>query len=278
MNNFFKSTTFKVLITVAIVLLSATVLATVVSNSTSPLTNVVGVLTTPLQDVASALSAKFDDATGGFISSKSYQDRVAELEQQVAEYQSQLVDYEDTKKKLETYEEFLQVREKHPDYTWSYATVIGRDASDIFGSFTLDRGTVDDVEVNDAVISGEYLIGVVTEVSATSCVVRSVFDPSVNIAAYEIRTGELGYVSATYELSVGEKCKLTGLDTKTAISEGGIVCTSGTGGIFPKDLIIGTVSSVEQSETDLSSFAIVEPVINSKEIHDCFIITAYEEK
>ena len=278
MNNFFKSTTFKVLITVAVILLSATVLATVVSSSTSPLTKIVGIITTPLQDAASALSAKFDDATGGFISSKSYQDRVAELEQQVADYQAQLVDYEDTKKKLETYEEFLQVREKHPDYTWSYATVIGRDASDVFGSFTLDRGTIDDVKVNDAVISGEYLIGVVTEVNATSCVVRSVFDPSVNIAAYEIRTGELGYVSATYELSVEEKCKLIGLDTKTAISEGGIVCTSGTGGIFPKDLIVGIVRSVEQSETDLSSYAIVEPVVNSEEIHDCFIITAYEEK
>ena len=277
MNNFFKSTTFKVLISVAIILLSATVLATVVSNSTSPLTNVISIITTPLQDAASSLSAKFDDATGGFISSKVYKERVAELEQQVADYQSQLVDYEDTKKKLDTYEEFLQVREKHPDYKWSYATVIGRDASDVFGSFTLDRGTADDVKINDAVISGEYLIGVVTEVSATSCVVRSVFDPSVNIAAYEIRTGELGYVSATYDLSADEKCKLTGLDTKTAISEGGIVCTSGTGGIFPKDLIIGTVSSVEQSETDLSFFAIVEPVVNSKEIHDCFIITSYEE-
>ncbi len=278
MNNFFKSTTFKVLITVAVILLSATVLATVVSNSTSPLTNVISIITTPLQDAASSLSDKFDDATGGFISSKVYKERVAELEKQVADYQSQLVDYEDTKKKLETYEEFLQVREKHPDYKWSYATVIGRDASDVFGSFTLDRGTADDVKINDAVISGEYLIGVVTEVSATSCVVRSVFDPSVNIAAYEIRTGELGYVSATYDLSADEKCKLTGLNTKTAISEGGIVCTSGTGGIFPKDLIIGTVSSVEQSETDLSFFAIVEPVVSSKEIHDCFIITSYEEK
>ena len=278
MNNFFKSTTFKVLISVAIILLSATVLATVVSNSTSPLTNVISIITTPLQDAASSLSDKFDDATGGFISSKVYKERVAELEQQVADYQSQLVDYEDTKKKLETYEEFLQVREKHPDYKWSYATVIGRDASDVFGSFTLDRGTADDVKINDAVISGEYLIVVVTEFSATSCVVRSVFDPSVNIAAYEIRTGELGYVSATYNLSADEKCKLTGLNTKTAISEGGIVCTSGTGGIFPKDLIIGTVSSVEQSETDLSFFAIVEPVVSSKEIHDCFIITSYEEK
>jgi rod shape-determining protein MreC len=278
MNNFFKSTTFKVLLSVAIILLSATVLATVVSNSTSPLTNVVSIITTPLQDMASSLSAKFDDAKGGFISSKAYQERVAELEQQVADYQSQLVDYEDTKKKLETYEEFLQVREKHPDYKWTYATVIGRDASDVFGSFTLNRGTLDNVEINDAVISGEYLIGVVTEVSATSCVVRSVFDPSVNIAAYEIRTGELGYASASYDMSVDEKCMLTGLDTKTAISEGGIVCTSGTGGIFPKDLIIGTVTSVEQSETDLSSYAIVEPVVSAKEIHDCFIITSYEEK
>ena len=156
--------------------------------------------------------------------------------------------------------------------------VIGRDAADVFGSFTLDRGTVDDVEINDAVISGEYLIGVVTEVSATSCVVRSVFDPSVNIAAYEIRTGELGYASASYDSSVDEQCRLTGLDTKTAISEGGIVCTSGTGGIFPKDLIIGTVTSVEQSETDLSSYAIIEPVVSAKGIHDCFIITSYEEK
>ncbi len=278
MNNFFKSTTFKVLITVAVVLLSATVLATVVSSSTSPLTNVVGFLTTPLQNIAASLSANFDDFSGGFISSKAYQERVAELEQQVADYQSQLVDYEDTKKKLETYEEFLEVKEKRPDYTWTYATVIGRDAADVFGSFTLDRGSVDNVKVNDAVISGEYLIGVVTEVSATSCVVRSVFDPSVNVAAYEIRTGEIGYVSATYELSAQEKCKLTGLDAKTAISEGGIVCTSGTGGIFPKDLIIGLISSVEQSETDLSSYAVVEPVVSAKGIHDCFIITAYEEK
>ncbi len=278
MNNFFKSTTFKVLVAVAAVLLIATVLATAVSGSTSPLTNVVGIVTSPLQDAASYLSAKLDDFSGGFVSSKSYRDRVAELEQQVADYQSQLVDYEDAKKKLESYEEFLEVREKHPDYTWTYATVIGRDSADVFGSFTLDRGSSDNVKINDAVISGEYLIGVVTEVNPTSCVVRSVFDPSVNVAAYEIRTGELGYVSATYELSVDGKCRLTGLDTKTAVSEGGIVCTSGTGGIFPKDLIIGTVSAVNQSETDLSAYAVIEPEVNSKEIHDCFIITAYEEK
>jgi rod shape-determining protein MreC len=231
-----------------------------------------------LQDVASYFSAKFDALTGGFISSKSYQDRVAELEEQVAEYQKQLVDYEKTKKQLATYEEFLDVREKNPDYKWVHATVIGRDSAEIFGSFTIDQGSKDGVKINDAVISGEYLIGVVTEVNPTSSVVRSVFDPSVNVAAYEIRTGELGYVCADYKLSVDGRCKLAGLQTDTAISQGGIVCTSGTGGIFPKDLIIGIVKDVQKSETDLSAYAIIEPTVNSKEIHDCFVITSFEEE
>lgn len=277
MNNFFKSTTFKVLLAVAIVLACATVLATVVSSSTSPLTNAVSVITSPLQTAASYLSDKLDGFSGAFVSSKSYQDKIAELEQQVADYQSQLVDYEKTKKQLEAYEEFLDVREKNPDYTWVYSTVIGRDSTDMFGSFTINKGSNDGIKVNDAVIYSEYLIGVVTEVNLTSSVVRSVFDPSVNIAAYEIRTGELGYVSSTYEMSLNGACRLSGLDTKTAVSKGGIVCTSGTGGIFPKDLIIGTITEVGQSETDLSAYATLDTEINPKDISDCFVITAFNE-
>lgn len=274
MNNFFKSTTFKVLLAVAIILASATILATVTANSTSPLTNVVDFITSPLQNVASYFSAKLDDVSGGFISAQVYKDRVAELEQQVADYQSQLVDYEKTKKQLESYEEFLDVREKNPDYTWVYSTIVGRDSADIFGSFTINKGSKDGIKVNDAVIYSEYLIGVVTEVNPTTSVVRSVLDPSVNVAAYEIRTGELGYVNAVD----GINCRFAGLDTKTAVSKGGIVCTSGTGGIFPKDLIIGTITVVEQSPVELSAYAIIEPEISSKDIHDCFVITAFSEE
>lgn len=278
MNRFFKSTTFKVLLAAAALLVCATVLATLVAGGTSPVTKVFGVLTSPLESAASYISSKFDSFTGGFISSKSYRDRVSELEQQVADYQKQLVDYEKMKKQIEAYEEFLDVREKNPDYTWVYSTVIGRDSADMFGSFTINKGSADGIEVNDAVIYSEYLVGVVTEVSPTSSVVRSVFDPSVNVAAYEIRTGELGYISSTAEDALSGGCRLSGLDRATAVSKGGIVCTSGTGGIFPEDLIIGTVTSVEQSTTDLSAYAVIEPAVDSKDIHDCFVITDFGEE
>lgn len=278
MNKFFKSTTFKVLLTAAVILLAFTVFATVSDRGASPVTDAFGFITSPLQNAASYFSSKLDNFTGGFISSKSYKERVAELEKQVAEYRSQLVDYEKTKKQLEAYEEFLDVREQHPDYTWVYSTVIGRDSTDMFGSFTINKGSAQGIKVNDAVIYSEYLVGVVTEVNPTSSVVKSVFDPTVNIAAYEARTGELGYVSSTATQAADGKCRLSGLDRTTAISKGGIVCTSGTGGLFPRDLIIGTVSEVSNSETDLSAYAELELAVNSKDIHDCFVITAFEEE
>ena len=274
MNNFFKSTTFKVLLSVAVVLVIATIFATVSSTATSPLTKVVEVIVSPLTKVASYVSTEFDDFKGGFVSANTYRDRVAELEQQVAEYQSQLVDYEKTKKQLASYEAFLDVREKNPDYTWVYSTIIGRDSADIFGSFTINKGSTDGIKVNDAVIYSDYLIGVVTEVNPTSAVVRSVADPSVNVAAYDIRTGELGYVSSTHT----GNCRLTGLNRNTAVSKGGIICTSGTGGIFPKDLIIGTVTTIEQSQTELSSYANLQLSVDTKDIHDCFVITAFDEE
>lgn len=277
MNVFFKGTTFKVLSVIAIVLVCATVLATVVPTGTSPLTDALGIITSPLQSIASYVSSKFTDIKGSFVSSNSYQARIAELENQVAEYQRDLVDYEKTKKLLESYSAFLDVREKNPDYTWVSCDVIGRDSADVYGSFTINKGSKDGIKVNDAVIYSEYLIGVVTEVNPTSAVVRSVFDPTVSVAAYEIRTGELGYTSSTYETGLNGACRLSGLDRNTTISKGGIICTSGTGGIFPKDLIIGTVTSVEQSSTDLSAYANIELAVDSNDIQSCFVITAFEE-
>lgn len=278
MNNFFKGTTFKVLLTAALLLVAFTVFASISESASSPITKAVSIITSPFQRVASFFSDKASSLSGGFVSAESYRKRVDELEAQVAQYRAELVEYENMKKQLESYEEFLDVREENPDYQWVYCAVIGRDSADMFNSFTLNKGSGDGIKVNDAVIYNNYLVGVVTEVNPTTSVVKTVTDPTVNIAAYEVRTGEMGYVSSDVNNSVNGTCALSGLDTKTAVSKGGIVCTSGTGGIFPKDLIIGTVESVEQSTTDLSAIAVLEPAMDSRNIKGCFVITSFGEK
>ena len=278
MRNFLRSTSFKILLTVVVVLLAGAIAAAALASSTSPLTSAVGTVFSPLSDAAAYISEKFDNFKGGFISSRSYMDRVEELEEQVADYQSKLVDYEKLQKQVEAYEKFLGVKEKNPDFQFVAGTVIGRDAADVFGSFVLNCGSADGVAVGDPVISGEYLIGIVNETSPTSCTVLSVCDPKFSAAAYEIRTGEAGYTQTTTKLGVQGVLKLSGLERDTAVAEGGIVCTSGVGGVFPRGLIIGTVTTVQKEEGDISYYAEVKPEIEVSEVQDAFVITDFEGK
>ncbi len=278
MRNFLRSTSFKILLTVAVVLLAGAIAAAALASGTSPLTSAVGTVFSPLSDAAAYISEKFDNFKGGFISSRSYMDRVEELEEQVADYQSKLVDYEKLQKQVEAYEKFLGVKEKNPDFQFVAGTVIGRDAADVFGSFVLNCGSADGVAVGDPVISGEYLIGIVNETSPTSCTVLSVCDPKFSAAAYEIRTGEAGYTQTTTKLGVQGVLKLSGLERDTAVAEGGIVCTSGVGGVFPRGLIIGTVTTVQKEEGDISYYAEVKPEMEISEVQDAFVITDFEGK
>ena len=164
MRNIFRSTSFKVLIAVAVMLLAALTAGAVLKDGSSPVTSVVSTVFSPLSKACSSIADKFENFKGGFVSSKRYMEKQAELEQEIADYQSKLVDYERLKKQVAAYEKFLGVKEQHPDFSFAAGTVIGRDSADMFGSFQLSCGEKDGVSVGDPVISGEYLLGQVTEV------------------------------------------------------------------------------------------------------------------
>ena len=56
----------------------------------------------------------------------------------------------------------------------------------------------------------------------------------------------------------------------------GIICTTGNGGVYPKDLIVGTVVKLENSKEDNSSFATIRSAVNIEELSEVFIITEFE--
>ena len=120
------------------------------------------------------------------------------------------------------------------------------------------------------------LVGVVTKVSATYCVVSTILDPNVNVSAYEVRTRESGFISNSASLSKDGFCRLSGLDRTTSIAAGGIVCTTGVGGVYPRDLIVGTVKEVKNEDSDISSYAIVEPSADIDNLEDALIITEFD--
>ena len=276
MRSFFKSTRFKGFLGFFGVLLLSIVIAAATESGSSPASTVLGTVFSPLQSVSSAIADSVKDFSVYFRSSAQYQERVKELENQLGEAQKDLVGYEQAKQQIALYEEFLELKEENEDFQFASASVIGSDSSDAFGSFTLNKGELDGVKVNNPVIYGKYLVGVVVKTAPTYCVVNTVLNPEVNVRAYEVRTRESGYSTTTVDLAKEGKCCLSGLVRTTAIAPGGIVCTSGVGGIYPADLIVGTVEEVRNDTTNISSYAVINTQVDFAQLRDVFIITYFK--
>lgn len=276
MGKFFSSRRFKILATVVLALVFGAAIAVISSSNSSPLQSVAGVLMKPVQQLSSAVAEKLDELEISFKSNNQYIARIEELEAQISEYESKLVKYEQMKQKIESYSVMLDVKEENEDFVLSPANIIGRDSMDAFYSFIIDQGSSDGISVNDPVVYGNYVVGVVHSVKATYSEVWTILNPKVNISAMESRTRESGYTTTTAELSLEGKCMLSGLEKNTQVSVGGIVCTLGIGGVYPKGLIIGKISEITESEHDISFNAIVEPTIDITELEDVFIITDFE--
>lgn len=276
MLQFFKDRKFKTFLFVICALLVGAVLAVASSGSSSPVTNVLGTVLSPVQKITGDIAGRIEWLGESFRSSGAYRNEIERLQQQIAEYENQLVDYNEIKQKLSSYETMLGVKESNPDFALERASVIGTDAADRFTSLIIDKGSNDGVSVNDPAVSGSYVVGIVKKVHPSYSVVESILNPEVNISALDSKTRETAYVTTTIEYSEKGHCIFSGLERTTAVSPGGLILTSGIGGIYPKGLIIGTVNEVCESEYDLSNYAVIEPGVDIKDIEDLFIITDFE--
>ncbi|MBQ5591660.1 MAG: rod shape-determining protein MreC [Clostridia bacterium] len=276
MRRFLQSGALKAFVSVIIAIILGAVIAALSHSNNTPLSAATSTALYPLQRVSAYLSYKLSNFNDNFQSSATLEKENKELKSQIEQYQKEIIGYNEAKKKLETYEDFLGVKEENPDFIFESATIISRDSTDPYESFTLSKGSLDDIQVNDPVIYGTNLVGVVTSVSPASCTVSTIANPDVNVSVYETYTGEVGYITGTGNAKDRVYCKLPGLTAETAVSPNGILATSGSGGIYPKDLIVGTVVEVDDAKDGISSFATVRSAVNLEELSEVFIIKSFD--
>ncbi len=276
MLQFIKGRRFRNFLIVICALLTGAVIAVATNSSASPVTSVIGTVFSPFQKAAAFVAEKMDWLNVRFESSSVYIREIERLEHKVAEYESQLIEYNDALHKLESYEAMLGVKQENPDFEFEPATIIGTDSADMFVSLILDKGSNDGISANDPVIYGNYVVGIVKKVHPSYCVVESLINPEVNISAIDSKTRETAYVTTTAEYSLNGYCVMSGLSHTTAVSPGGLILTSGIGGLYPKGLVIGTVTEVGESEYELSGYAVIKPGADIRGLEDVFVITDFE--
>lgn len=276
MKDFFDTWKFKILVIVAVFLVGIMAYAGANGRLTAAPQELLSVVLTPLQKVTSALSGGAASVWEKYTSIDDVMDRNEQLEAENAELRQQMVDYDRIKAENDAYKALARIQDTNSEASYVSAFVIGRDPLDEFGGFTLDQGSTDGVAVNDAIISDRgYLLGVVVEVDATSCKVMTILHPSFNAAGVISRMRENGIITGSADYAADGQCVLTNLDRTTEARKGDQVITTGLGGVFPANLLVGTVQEVVPEQSGKSSSAVILPGADPRTVKHVFIVTEY---
>ena len=261
---FFRTKEFKKF---SIILFVVCFLSVVSLSDNSVISGAINAVTNGLFGLTASATASADTA--------SYEELKAEnekLKSENAQLREQLVDYYETKEENERLWEYYEIKKENPSYTILPANVIKRDTNDDFYSFTLDCGSAAGVSVNDAVITENGLVGWVCETDYTSCRVKTILSPDTKVASVDKTTGDSGIISGSVSLCDENRTRLMNISSDHKIKAGDIITTSGTGGVYPKNLLIGEVKELRFNSYDTTTYAVVEPYENIAEITAAAVI------
>ena len=276
MKDFFDTWKFKILVGIAVFLVGIMAYAGANGRLTAAPQELLGVILTPFQKAAAVVSGGVGTVWEKYTSIDKVMEQNEQLETENAELRQQMVDYDRIKAENEAYKALANIQKKNSNATYVSGFVIGRDPLDEFGGFTLDKGTADGVAVNNAVISDRgYLLGMVVEADPTSCKVMTILHPNFNAAGVVSRTRDNGIITGSADYAADGLCILSNLARSTLSREGDQVITTGLGGVFPPDVLVGVIKELTPEASGKSTLAVIQPGADPRTVRHVFIITNY---
>ena len=276
MKDFFETWKFKILVGIAVFLAAIMAYAGANGRLTAAPQEILSVAVAPFQRAAAAVSNGVSSLWEKYTNIDAILEENEKLTTENAELRGQMVDYDKLKAENEAYKALTNIQEQHPEMSYVSSFVIGRDPLDSFYGFTLDKGSLDGVEANDAITSDEgYLLGVVTEVDLTSCKVMTILHPSFNAAGVVSRTRDNGIITGSADYAADGLCILSNLSRGTLTKANDQVITTGLGGVFPPDVLVGVVQELVPEASGKSTIAVLKPGADPRTVKHVFIITNY---
>lgn len=232
---------------------------------------ILGVVMDPLIAAQRWLSLRFLAVYDFFTLPRDVTDllqRNAQLEDEVSRLQSQVIQLQEQLSETEVLYSLLDFARARPQDEYIAAAVIGRDPSPFLHYVIIDHGSDDGVRFGMPVVTQQGLVGRVDAVTATASRVQLISDPgsvvNVRLQKQNIEAQVVGSLTGDITLDmVAQNVDLT---------TGEILLTSGLGGNFPTDILVGQVVEVKKSETQLFQTASVQPVIDFTTLRAVLVI------
>lgn len=272
---FFKNKFFIIALSIAIFAIIFTATLSVMGRI-DPIKDGLNTIAEPFRYVGIKIKESYEGFILYFSSIENLNEENRCLEDQISELQNKISEANAIKAENERLREYLEIKNSHPDLKMTEAMIIGNESENYMTIFTLNKGSGDGISLGMPVMVSEGLVGSVCEVGYSWCKVRALSEASASVGACIPRSGEFGIVEGDISLKDTGTCMLTYLSPNADIEIGDRVETSGKGSVYPRGLLIGTISSIETNEYLRTKIAVVELSVDLSSLKYVMIITDFE--
>jgi len=197
--------------------------------------------------------------------------RNAELEAEVSRLQGQVIELQQRVSETEILAALVDFSRANPESTYKGAAVVGRDPSPFLHYIIINRGSNDGILRGMPVVTNQGLIGRVDAVIADAARVQLITDPAsaINVRLQNADTDAVLVGSVTGDLA------LDMISQTVTVEVGDVVLTSGLGGGYPSDLIVGQVLNVRKRDFELFQQASIQPAVDFARLEIVLVITNF---
>ena len=239
-----------------------------------PFKTVANVTVIPLQQGMNQIGGWMGDMKDNFSTMKQLKSENKKLREQVDALTTENNYLQEERYEFERLQELYKLDQNYAEYEKTAAHVIGKDAGNWFGTFTIDKGSKDGIEVNMNVLAGSGLVEIVTDVGPTWAKVRSIIDDSSNISAMAISTSDTCIVSGDMALMGTGQIAFSQMENNdNVVAVGDQIVTSYISDKYLQGILIGSVSEVNVDSNNLTRSGYITPAVDFKNIQEVLVIT-----
>ncbi|MBW2522265.1 MAG: rod shape-determining protein MreC [Deltaproteobacteria bacterium] len=221
----------------------------------------------PFQTAISRVSGYLDGFWEKYIALLHVREENEQLRQELLQYKIANIEYREAVATNVRLQKMLEFKESLPPPTLT-AEIVGMDPSLWFRTLTINRGSSDGVQKGMPVVSVEGAVGQVLTSSPNYSKVLLAIDPNSAIDVITQNSRVQGIVKGLGRDAFGMHYVLK----SAKVEKGDYVLTSGLGGVFPKGIMVGTVSEVKKSRRGMFQNIEIEPAVDFSQLEHLIII------
>jgi len=274
---------FKNKLAVTIIVLSVAFLGIIIytinSGEKDAISGSAGSVVSPMQKIVYGANNKLKGFVDFLLNFSEVKEENKRLTSANIELENKLLEYNKFKEENERLREVFKLTESKSNYTYLGTDIIGYSGGNFLNGYVIDKGEKDGIAKDMVVVSDKGLVGQVSSTGRNWAIVETLISPNIAVSVKtDNTTGSTGILKGYKDNKNNNIVKVENIPLDSEIKEGDVILTSGLGLVYPKEIRVGEVISIETDNVKVMKSATVKPYIDFDSLEELFIVIPNETR